>query len=131
MELKDLFKKPGDKFVNDYQKFIDDYQNFKEQMQQVKVYSGQNIAEVLQNNPHSWILESCDLEVPGYDLGGQQTANVKIRFFDPQVAALFMSACHNGIYNYTSPSISYTSPLVMEDKELDLGQHYVKDFGDD
>ena len=127
MELKDLFKKPGDKFVNDYQKFIDDYQNFKEQMQQVKVYSGQNIAEVLQNiaevlqnNPHSWILESCDLEVPGYDLGGQQTANVKIRFFDPQVAVLFMSACHNG---------TYTSSLA--DKNSDLRQHYVKDFGDD
>lgn len=30
MELKDLLKKPGNKFVNDYQKFIDDYQNFKE-----------------------------------------------------------------------------------------------------
>ena len=128
MELKDLLKKPGDKFVNDYQKFIDDYQNFKEQMQQTIGYSGQNIAEVLQNNPHSWMLESCNLEVPGYDLGGQQTANVKIRFFDPQVAALFMSACRNiaqdGMYSYTSPSI-------MKDKELDLGQHYVKDFGDD
>lgn len=122
MELKDLLKKPGNKFVNDYQKFIDDYQNFKEQMQQVKVYSGQNIAEVLQNNPHTWILESCNLEVPGYDLGGQQTANVKIRFFDPQVAGLFMNACRNGIYNYTSPLV---------DKDSDLGQHYVKDFGDD
>lgn len=115
MELKDLLKKPGNKFVNDYQKF-------KEQMQQVKVYSGQNIAEVLQNNPHSWILESCDLEVPGWDLGGQQTANVKIRFFDPQVASLFMNACCNGIYNYISPLV---------DKDSDLEQHYVKDFGDD
>ena len=59
MELKDLLK----------------------EQEQAMVYSGQSIAEVLQNNPHSWILESCDLEVPGWDLGGQQTANVKIRFF--------------------------------------------------
>lgn len=107
MELKDLLK----------------------EQKQAMVYSGQSIAEVLQNNPHSWILESCDLEVPGWDLGGQQTANVKIRFFDPQVAGLFMNACRNGIYNYTSPSINYTFPLV--DKDSDLGQHYVKDFGDD
>lgn len=87
-----------------------------------------NVAEVLQNNPHSWILESCNLEVPGYDLGGQQTANVKIRFFDPQVASLFMDACYNiaqdGMYNYTSLS-------NIEDKDLGLGRHYVKDFGDD
>lgn len=106
MELKDLLK----------------------EQKQAMVYSGQSIAEVLQNNPHSWILESCDLEfpgwAPGWDLGGQQTANVKIRFFDPQVAGLFINACRNGIYNYTSPSI-------MEDKDSDLGQHYVKDFGDD
>lgn len=131
MELKDLLKKPGNKFVNDYQKFIDDYQNFKEQMQQVKVYSGQNIAEVLQNNPHSWILENCDLEVPGWDLGGQQTANVKIRFFDPQVAGLFMNACRNIAQDAQDGIYNYTSPLVMEDKDPDLGQHYVKDFGDD
>lgn len=100
MELKDLLK----------------------EQKQAMVYSGQSIAEVLQNNPHSWILESCDLEVPGWDLGGQQTANVKIRFFDPQVAGLFINAYHNGIYNYTSPLV---------DKDSDLGQHYVKDFGDD
>lgn len=83
-----------------------------------------NVAEVLLNNPNSWMIENCDLEVPGWDLGGQQIANVKIRFFDPQVAALFMNACRNGIYNYTSFS-------GIEDKDLDLGQHYVKDFGDD
>lgn len=100
MELKDLLK----------------------EQKQAMVYSGQSIAEVLQNNPHSWILESCDLEVPGWDLGGQQTANIKIRFFDPQVAALFMNACRNGIYNYTFPLV---------DKDSNLGQHYVKDFGDD
>lgn len=117
MELKDLLKKHETKFAN-----IDDYQNFKEQMQQTIGYSGQNIAEVLQNNPHSWMFESCNLEVPGYDLGGQQTANVKIRFFDPQVAGLFMNACRNGIYNYASSLV---------DKDPDLGQHYVKDFGDD
>lgn len=110
--------------------------NLLKEQKQAMVYSGQSIAEVLQNNPHSWILESCDLEfpgwapgwdlgwAPGWDLGGQQTANVKIRFFDPQVAGLFINACRNGIYNYTSPSI-------MEDKVPDLGQHYVKDFGDD
>lgn len=109
MELKDLLK----------------------EQKQATVYSSQSIAEVLQNNPHSWILESCDLEFPGCDLGGQQTVNVKIRFFDPQVAGLFINACRNGIYNYTSTSINYTSPLVMEDKDPDLGQHYVKDFGDD
>lgn len=102
MELKDLLK--------------------EQEQEQAMVYSGQSIAEVLQNNPHSWILESCDLEVPGWDLGGQQTANVKIRFFDPQVAGLFINACRNGIYNYTSP---------LADKDTDLGQHYVKDFGDD
>ena len=102
MELKDLLKK----------------------QKQAMAYSGQNIAEVLQNNPNSWTLEGCNLEVPGYDLDWQQTANVKIRFFDPQVAGLFINACRNGIYNYTSP-------LVMEDKDPDLGQHYVKDFGDD
>lgn len=96
--------------------------DFLKEQKQTMVYSGQSIVEVLQNNPHSWILESCNLEVPGWDLGGQQIANVKIRFFDPQVAGLFMNACSNGIYNYTSPSI---------DKDSDLGQHYVKDFGDD
>lgn len=101
MELKDLLK----------------------EQKQAMVYSGQSIAEVLLNNPNSWMLENCDLEVPGYDLGGQQTANVKIRFFDPQVAALFMKASHNRIYNYTSLS-------GVEDKDLDPGQHYVKDFGD-
>ena len=95
-----------------------------------------NVAEVLQNNPNSWTLEGCNLEVPGYDLGWQQTANVKIRFFDPQVAALFINACRDGIYNYTSPSINYTSPSInytspLVDKDSDLGQHYVKDFGDD
>lgn len=99
MELKDLLK----------------------EQKQAMVYS-QSVAEVLQNNPHSWILESCDLEVPGWDLGEQQTANVKIRFFALQVAALFMNAYRNGIYNYTSPLV---------DKDSDLGQHYVKDFGDD
>lgn len=124
MELKDLLKKHETKFAN-----IDDYQNFKEQMQQTIGYSGQNIAEVLQNNPHSWMFESCNLEVPGYDLGGQQTANVKIRFFDPQVAALFMSACRNVAQYAQDGMYSYTSPLV--DKGSDLGQHYVKDFGDD
>ena len=100
MELKDLLK----------------------EQKQAMVYSGQSIAEVLQNNPNSWMLESCNLEVPGWDLGWQQTANVKIRFFDPQVAGLFINAYHNGIYNYTSPLV---------DKDSDLGQHYVKDFGDD
>lgn len=96
--------------------------DFLKEQKQAMVYSGQNIVEVLQNNTHSWMLENCNLEVPGWDLGGQQTANVKIRFFNPQVAGLFMNACRNGIYNYTSPSIN---------KDSDLGQHYVKDFGDD
>lgn len=109
MELKDLLK----------------------EQKQAMAYSGQSIAEVLQNNPHSWILESCDLEVPGWDLGGQQTANVKIRFFDPQVAALFMSACRNIAQDAQDGIYNYTSPLVMKDKDSDLGQHYVKDFGDD
>lgn len=124
MELKDLLKKPETKFAN-----IDDYQNLRNKMQQAIGYSGQNIAEVLQNNPHSWMFESCNLEVPGYDLGGQQTANVKIRFFDPQVAALFMSACRNVAQDAQDGIYNYTSPLV--DKDSDLGQHYVKDFGDD
>lgn len=87
-----------------------------------------NVAEVLLNNPNSWTLENCDLEFHGDDLVYGQTADVKIHFFDPQITSLFMSACHNtiqkGMHNY-----AYLS--VIEDKDLDLRQHYVKDFGDD
>jgi hypothetical protein len=123
----------------------DDYQNFRDQMNTIKaqaqqqgmMISSQNIAEVLLNNPNSWMLESCSLEA-GYD-PNMQAADVRIRFFDPQVASSFMWACRNStqaaIYG-TDPAYYTSSPFMQqapepEDKELNPGQHYVKDFGDD
>lgn len=125
----------------------DDYQNFRDSMnamrvqvqQQGMMISSQNIAEVLLNNPNSWMLESCSLEA-GYD-SNMQAADVRIRFFDPQVASSFMWACRNSTqaamyganpaYYTSSPFMQKVPEPVPEDKELDPGQHYVKDFGDD
>jgi hypothetical protein len=124
----------------------DDYQNFRDQMntiraqaqQQSAMLGSQNIAGVLQNNPNSWMVESCSIEAAEYD-PNNQTADVRIRFFDPQVASMFMWACRNftqaAIYG-TNPMLYTSSPIMQqapehEDKELNPGQHYVKDFGDD
>jgi hypothetical protein len=125
----------------------DEYQNFRDSMdamraqvqQQGMMISSQNIAEVLLNNPNSWMLESCSLEA-GYD-PNMQAADVRIRFFDPQVASSFMWACRNStqaamygvnpVYYTSSPIMQQVPEPEPEDKELDPGQHYVKDFGDD
>ena len=125
----------------------DEYQNFRDSMnamraqvqQQGMMISSQNIAEVLLNNPNSWMLESCSLEA-GYD-PNMQAADVRIRFFDPQVASSFMWACRNSTqaamyganpaYYTSSPFMQKVPEPAPEDKELDPGQHYVKDFGDD
>lgn len=126
----------------------DEYQNFRDSMnamraqvqQQAMTLTGQNIAEVLLNNPNSWMVESCSLEA-GYD-PNMQAADIRIRFFDPQIATSFMWACHNSVQAaqsavYGGNPMYYTSSPIMqqapepEDKELDPGQHYVKDFGDD
>ena len=132
----------------------DEYQNFRDSMnsmnsmnamraqvqQQAMTLTGQNIAEVLLNNPNSWMVESCSLEA-GYD-PNMQAADIRIRFFDPQIATSFMWACHNSVQAaqsvvYGENPMYYTSSPIMqqapepEDKELPKGQHYVKDFGDD
>jgi hypothetical protein len=101
--------------------------------QQAMTLSSQNIAEVLLNNPNSWMLESCSTAAgcDPYD----QSVDVRIHFFDPQVASSFMWACRNsaqtGMYGYYTSSPVMSQALESEDKELDPGQHYVKDFGDD
>lgn len=122
-----------------YQDYLADMSNLRAQVQQqAMTLSSQNIAEVLLNNPNSWMLESCNIEAAGYD-PNMQAAEVRIRFFDPQVASSFMWACRNSAQTgmYGVNPVYYTSSPVMsqalepEDKELDPGQHYVKDFGDD
>ena len=122
------------------------FKNFRDQMntiraqvqQQSAMLGSQNIAEVLQNNPDSWMIESCSLEA-GYDPNMKTSADVRICFFDPLVASSFMQACRNSVQSavYRANLLYYTSSPVMqqepepEDKELNPGQHYVKDFGDD
>lgn len=141
MGLKD-FLKPKFELVekDEYQNFIDSMDTMRAQVQQQAMkLSGQNIAEVLLNNPNSWMVENCSLEA-GYD-PNMQAADVRIRFFDPQIASLFMWACRNSVQSAVygvNPAYCTSSPImqqipepVPEDKELDPGQHYVKDFGDD
>lgn len=141
MGLRD-FLKPKFELVekDEYQNFRDSMNAMRAQVQQQAIaISGQNIAEVLLNNPDSWMVENCCLEA-GYD-PNMQAADIRIRFFDPQIASSFMWACRNSVqsavygvnppYYTSSPIMQQVSEPEPEDKELDPGQHYVKDFGDD